>query len=643
MPLKRAAIACKFCRNRYVYLLQYQPLSQQVGPGALLINLTTTGRKRKCDGKLPRCTNCDSMQVECTYEERPRPRVDQTKRLETIERLLQAHSNAIADLSRSLQRDGTDVNSDRVYASEHRSSPSSNHNANAHGRPTAATPEFFLHRGAVPRPTLGDSLTLPLFTIPFGHQTTTSSLLVLPQVRSLAGNFPHDIFFRVEASRPFLGDMFTMGSSNRYELPVLDRTITDRLLEQYFTLVHQFHPLLERDALMSQYQNALDRGLQLDEESALCLVALALGAIASEPRQRNGEFERETPGFVYFQPALNILFATWANSFGNNIVLAQGLVLSALYLLHLMRPLQGWRLIHMASTNIQQTLIRSEQLSKAQRESILRICWSCFLIECDNLAEFDHPRSGIEPLVDNMPFPGCGNPPDSNVQHYLANLSARCLLNRIHHSIYFTSDVPTGNPRHSSEALDVVMSLPQLPSSSLIRVCTELDHQLQTWYDMLPDTIRPDLDLHAQSDPPTCLLRLRYWSARQIIYRPFVIYAITTTADQEHSSVILDNCQACLSSCRAYIHAMADLLSTPSPYAYLASQCCLGSILILTLARRSPMLEHLVPDIDTLQNIAIGTLELWRISGSSIEYAHEIAMSIREKQQFPSQISRPDK
>jgi hypothetical protein len=55
------------------------------------------------------------------------------------------------------------------------------------------------------------------------------------------------------------------------------------------------------------------------------------------------------------------------------------------------------------------------------------------------------------------------------------------------------------------------------------------------------------------------------------------------------------------------------------------------------------MLEHLVPDIDTLQNIAIGTLDLWSISGSSIEYAHEIAISIREKQQFPSQISRPDK
>lgn len=216
-----------------------------------------------------------------------------------------------------------------------------------------------LHREAEPRPTLDDSLTLPLFTIPFGHQTTTSSLLVLPQVRELAGNFPHDIFFQVEAGRSFLGDMlFSMGSSTRYELPFLDHAITDRLLEQYFKLVHTYHPLFERDALIDQYHNALDRGLQLNEESALCLVALALGAIASEPWQQDGEVERETPGFIYFQPALNIFFATWANSFGNNIVLAQGLVLSALYLLYLMRPLQGWRLIHMASTNIQQTLIR---------------------------------------------------------------------------------------------------------------------------------------------------------------------------------------------------------------------------------------------------------------------------------------------
>lgn len=182
-----------------------------------------------------------------------------------------------------------------------------------------------------------------------------------------------------------------------------------------------------------------------------------------------------------------------------------------------------------------------------------------------------------------MPFPSCGNPPDQNVQHYLANLAARCLLNRIHHSIYFTSDVPTNHPNHSSMALDAAFSLPRLPSSSLIRVCTELDHQLQTWYDMLPVNIRPQLDLSAKSDPPTCLLRLRYWSARHIIYRPFVIYAITMTADQGQSPVILDNCQACLSSCRAYLHAMADLLSTPSPYAYLASQWSVIYFLVLQL------------------------------------------------------------
>ncbi|KAJ5520753.1 hypothetical protein N7463_001206, partial [Penicillium fimorum] len=329
------------------------------------------------------------MQVECTYQEQAQPRVDQTKRLERIEALLQAHSDAIAELSKDRQPEGSDVSSDRVYSSEHRSSPPSDHNVNSDEQPTAAPSEILLPREVDPRPTLDDNLTLPLFTIPFGHQTTTSSLLVLP---------------RSAFSRRYL--VLDGGSSNRYELPFLDRTITDRLLEQYFSLVHIYHPILEQDVLMDQYHNALDRGLRLDEESALCLVALALGAIASEPRQQDGEVKHEAPGFMYFQPALKIFFATWANSFGNNIVLAQGLVLSALYLLYLMRPLQGWRLIHMASTNIQQTLIR------------------------DNLAEFDHPRSGIEPLVDNMPFPSCGNPPDQNAQHYLANLSARCLLNR---------------------------------------------------------------------------------------------------------------------------------------------------------------------------------------------------------------------
>ena len=168
-----------------------------------------------------------------------------------------------------------------------------------------------------------------------------------------------------------------------------------------------------------------------------------------------------------------------------------------------------------------------------------------------------------------MPFPKCGNPPVLDMQLYLTELSVRCLLNRIHHALHFTGNTSDSTSHPPTESCDSV-SPPQLPSGSLIRVCTELERQLKDWYDALPDGIRPDLSQSREiiGDPHRCLLRLRYWSARLIIYRPFVIYTTSNLANGEFSPIILDNCEACVSSCRSFLYAAGDILSTSSPYTY---------------------------------------------------------------------------
>lgn len=66
----------------------------------------------------------------------------------------------------------------------------------------------------------------------------------------------------------------------------------------------------------------------------------------------------------------------------------------------------------------------------------------------------------------------------------------------------------------------------------------------------------------------------------------------------------------------------------------LTSCSCLACILILSLAGLCPALQHLVPDIDSLQELTIDLLKLWKSSESSLGLAYEIAVSIRTKQRL---------
>jgi hypothetical protein len=91
----------------------------------------------------------------------------------------------------------------------------------------------------------------------------------------------------------------------------------------------------------------------------------------------------------------------------------------------------------------------------------------CLLIKqfSDLLSEFHQPRSGILHIMDEMRFPSLGQAPIPANLAFLAEISMRLLLNRIHYSIYSTD------------------SLQEVPNGSLISTCTELDRQLNNWHD----------------------------------------------------------------------------------------------------------------------------------------------------------------
>lgn len=277
-----------------------------------------------------------------------------SRRLERIETLLNSHSEAISAISNSqISPTVTTVTA---------APPTSNigqlsESANMANGLNATSPADSRHSGpSVTTPATGFhdvQVDLPPFTIPPKHQTSTNSLLALPIVKALVGEFPEDYFFRIESQRAE-GKWI---SSNPV-VPPLNREVTDLLVATFFSVVHPCHPILDRDEFRSIYQNVLTNGLGQNLESALCLTILALGVVASQSAGPDARAGNWTPGMEYFQPALHILLAQSAFSFSPNLLLPQGLVFGGIYFAYIAQPLPSWKLIHLASTNVQLLLSR---------------------------------------------------------------------------------------------------------------------------------------------------------------------------------------------------------------------------------------------------------------------------------------------
>lgn len=178
----------------------------------------------------------------------------------------------------------------------------------------------------------------------------------------------------------------------------------------------------------------------------------------------------------------------------------------------------------------------------------------------DDLAEFHFPRSGIEVLIDGMPFPEFTNQSDRINLTFLAMCSSRKLLNRIHNTMYASKSIrPDGI--FSGSTRDSAMPYRQKPSiASLETVKVELDRQLVTWFESLPESIKPDLGNSNPRDNQDDQLRSRYYATKHIICRPCLVFA-AHSREEALSGYIRANCESCVDSCRKFIHATVPLLN----------------------------------------------------------------------------------
>ena len=457
----------------------------------------------------------------------------------------------------------------------------------------------------------------PPLTIPTGHNTAAIRVLSMPQIKSLVGEYPRNYFYDIESKRRIIG------LDGNVPAVYLDRAVCDTLLASYMSTVHAHHPILDSTKLLGYYEKSFEQGISETIESAIVLVVLALGEVASAasaviiPRSRD---KRDSvPGIGYFTTAFNIISREAQFDFGANVLVAQAQVLVGVYFAYIVHPLSSWRIVHQASITVQLIISRVAEMSSLNDDEV-KLFWSCFLIESDRLAEFELPRSGIESLVDDMPLPSVSNSPDSVIIYFLAEISIRRLLNRVHSTLYADN-----HDRRKVQS-----------TGNMIDICEELNRQLETWHESIPAEARPTLG----KEPPETgnereiILRIRYYACRHIIFRPFVLRVIAGEDFGSHESQVLENCVKCISSIRMYIHNIGHELLRPSPYTWTLAMSSFGGILVVTAASQSPILQRYVPDILELQAIVLNDISQWAKEDSSIKSIIWIIEHIKHRQEF---------
>lgn len=255
----------------------------------------------------------------------------------------------------------------------------------------------------------------------------------------------------------------------------------------------------------------------------------------------------------------------------------------------------------------------------------------------DAAAEFDVERNGIEPLGDKMRLPRSTNTSEEeDLIYFAAETAIRRLMNRIIGSLYSPDNINIGFPANHGSTPGSANLNQQLALSS------ELNRRLDQHYATIP--IQPSMTEDAISNDKRRRLNLHSLYARHLIHRPFVLYVALQPTQQQSSPVVhhasssqsptpqshqsspftmsqivLEKCYSCIHSCEAYILNVVDMLDKRTPYLWAMSQSCLTSFILLFLASRSPHLQHMTPDLDTLAGAVGQKLENWATPGSLFE------------------------
>jgi hypothetical protein len=192
---------------------------------------------------------------------------------------------------------------------------------------------------------LHDQGAVSEFLIPKGHTTVATTLLSVPEVRDILGEYPRDFFYNIEENQP-LPDSLKISQDVRRGWPPLRQETLNILVDSYFRNVHPHHPLFSPFTFSIWQSKLLNKKTIEEPEAAICLVVYALGSLTSA---RAADSSDEALGLHFFKPALDMIIHNYTWSFRPDLTICQALLLAGSYFSHLGRPLHCWRMACFAS------------------------------------------------------------------------------------------------------------------------------------------------------------------------------------------------------------------------------------------------------------------------------------------------------
>ncbi|RDW80896.1 C6 zinc finger-containing protein [Coleophoma crateriformis] len=418
------------------------------------------------------------------------------------------------------------------------------------------------------------------------HTSTTESVLewsCFDHVPSIRQSYVS--IFGLEQSRPPIAERTTA------RIPFVSGSDLNNIINSFQHSVNFWYPTMSMQK-MNHLRSRIMEGYE-DNTTTTCLAFLmmALGCAsqsvmktfeAHDPEAANEQQSNKAMADMYFDGALKRIHVAQmeVSSTAN-----QCFLFVALYFAFLQRPLQAWSYINATAAKCRLLLAYSPLESTAEDEECTRrIFWSCYILESDYLAELSAlPQSGIAEIESSIPLPGDysthenRDTEEQSSLYFLACLSMRRLLNRVHNLLY---------AKETGAGLD---------DARFPYIVCELDHQLEEWRELLPSNFQFTVDTQSTVTQHGGFLRQRYLTCRSVIYRPYLTWLLTNFNESKESPPnVLEKCQVCLDACLLHMLNLRDFTHTVMVDTWICSLSMTCAMLILLAAIRVPALRDLI-------------------------------------------------
>lgn len=384
-----------------------------------------------------------------------------------------------------------------------------------------------------------------------------------------------------------------------HAIPSLDYVELSRLVSKYSAGVHMYNPILDLSRVRRLVSQISENGLDWSASTCLVMLVCAVGAITElDSPDTDGPPKDETRlAMQYWSVAAKRIGCVMAQ---HSIESIQCLCLAGIWYMNNIRPLQAWKFFSLAGNAWYATTRRqppSAALDDArERENTATLEQSLYFTiyksECELRIDLNIPGSVLADISLPYAFP---LPPhldrqkptsDSGITErgwyfYLADIAARHLINSL---IRARSEFRLG-----SEPADI---------QRLLADVQIFETQLMKWHASLPPILSfliPHGKLSGISDEPSLILRFRYLTISELLYRPFVQLCVENRLDldPELSRSVTTMASRCLQACMHKLESISYRHPTRHQGTWLglgSIATCIAVLAAANRARRDPQL-----------------------------------------------------